>query len=99
MTAFTSNGKTYRKGDDRNDGRTPETAVRTLKRAYSLLKSEKDGGTIGTNVIIIMGDYEEYDFTEYLDSRCTAANASYLLIKRIASISNISESSQAALVI
>lgn len=77
VNAFTSNGKTYRKGDDRNDGRTPETAVRTLKRAYSLLKSEKEGGSIGTNVIIIMGDYEEYDFTEYLDSRCTAANASY----------------------
>ncbi len=77
VNTYTSNGKTYKVGNDRNDGRTPETAVRTLKRAYELISSTDKGGSIGKNVIIVMGAYEEYDFTEYLDSHCTMANAAY----------------------
>ena len=77
VNTYTSNGRIYKKGDDRNNGLTPETAVRTLKRAYELLTPEENGGSIGTNIIIVMGEYEEYDFTEYIDSHCTQHNASY----------------------
>ena len=77
VNEFTEDGRSYRMGDDRLKGETPETAVRTLKRAYELLKTPEQGGSIGSNVIVIMGDYEEYDFTEYLDSRCTQVNAAY----------------------
>ena len=74
---FTTDSKTYKVGDDRNDGLTPETAVKTLKRAYQLLAPADKGGTVGKNVIVIMGEYGGYDFTEYMDSRCTTKNPNY----------------------
>lgn len=49
---------TYNSGNDSNDGLTPESAVRTLKKAYTLLKSDKIGG----NLIVIMGDYDQNAF-------------------------------------
>ena len=78
-SAYTTNSKTYAPGRDDNDGLTPETAVKTLKRAYQLLKSEAEGGSIGTNVIIIMGSYEDFDCTEFYDNRCTTRNPNYFL--------------------
>jgi len=74
---YTNDGQIYKKGDDKNDGLTPATAVRTLKRAYQLLASAEKGGSVGKNVIVIMGDYGDYDFTEYLDSHCKNPNPSY----------------------
>lgn len=53
-TATTANGNkiSYNKGDDSNDGQTPETAVRTWKGAYS--KLEKNGSW-DDNTIVLMG--------------------------------------------
>ncbi len=59
---YSATGKKYKQGDDNNDGLTPETAVRTLKKAYELIKPAKQGGSIETNVIVIMGDYTENAF-------------------------------------
>lgn len=83
---YTLDGESYKKGSDGNDGLTPESAVRTLKRAYELLTSSHDGGSIGKNVIIIMGDYGDYDFTEYMDSKCTRRNPNYFVKDRPALI-------------
>ncbi len=83
---YTLNGESFKKGSDGNDGLTPETAVRTLKRAYELLSSPYDGGSVGKNVIIIMGDYGDYDFTEYLDNKCTRRNPDYFVKDRPALI-------------
>ena len=78
-STYTTNNKTYAPGRDENDGLTPATAVKTLKRAYQLLKSEAEGGSIGTNVIIIMGAYDDFDCTEFYDNRCTSRNPNYFL--------------------
>lgn len=72
---YSIDGKSYAKGNDANDGRTPETAVRTLRRAYELLKPANMGGTTANNVIVIMGDYAENAFTETLDKKRTKRNS------------------------
>ena len=71
---YTLDNQTYPIGNDLNDGLTPETAVKTLKKAYELLDPT---GNIGKNVIIVMGDYGDHDFTEFLDNRCTRRNPKY----------------------
>ena len=76
-TTYTTDNKTYPVGNDKNDGLTPETAVRTLQRAYELLTPTDKGGNLGTNVIIIMGEYNDYNFTEFMDNRCTRRNPDY----------------------
>lgn len=74
---YTTDGKTYAIGNDSNDGLTPATAVRTLKRAYELLRTKQQGGTMGSNILIIMGDYADHNFAEYLDQICTRRNPDY----------------------
>ena len=48
----------YSNGNNNRDGFTPETAVKTLPTAYSKLDS---GGSISTNVIVIIGNYTTRD--------------------------------------
>lgn len=48
----------YSSGNNNRDGFTPETAVKTLPTAYSKLDS---GGTISSNIIVIMGNYTTQD--------------------------------------
>lgn len=61
---YTTDGRTYPAGDDANDGKTPATAVRTLKRAYELLPNLVKGGNVAANVIVIMGRYNENVFAK-----------------------------------
>lgn len=73
---YTIDGKaTYKVGDDKNDGRSPETAIKTLKRAYELLQSAQ----IGNNIIVIMGDYDQNVFNTHSDSNYAVANPSYFV--------------------
>lgn len=46
------NGVTYPAGDNANDGKTPQTPVRTWQKAYSLLR---DDFSWDDNVIVLMG--------------------------------------------
>lgn len=46
----------------RERGWTPETAVKTIDHANSLLKSADDGGTWDNNIIVIMGTLNPNDF-------------------------------------
>lgn len=70
---YTIDGKTsYAKGNDSNDGLSPEKAVLTLKKAYELLKSEKSGG----NMIVIMGDYTQKVFNTHFNDN---TNPSYFI--------------------
>ena len=48
----------YNNGNNNRDGYTPQTAVQTLPTAYSKLDS---GGSISTNVIVIIGNYTTRD--------------------------------------
>ena len=66
---------TYPAGDDMNDGKSPEKAVSSLKKAYSLLKSDK----MGENLIVIMGDYNEEVFNKFEDENYTAPNRKYFV--------------------
>lgn len=71
---YTIDGKTtYSIGDDNNDGLSPEKAVKTLKRAYELLKSNQ----MGNNMIVIMGDYDQNVFNTNSDSQYKVANVEY----------------------
>lgn len=74
---YTLDGKSYAVGNDVNNGQTPETAVRTLRRAYDLLRTKQQGGTMSSNIIVIMGDYADHNFSEYLDNECTRRNPGY----------------------
>ncbi len=74
---YTLNGQEYAEGNDANDGKTPETAVKTLRRAYELLKSEADGGNYWNNMIVIMGDYDEAVFNTHHDQYQEHRNANY----------------------
>ncbi len=80
---YTLDNQQYNVGNDLNDGLTPETPVKTLKKAYELLDPM---GNIGSNVIVIMGEYADHDFTEFLDNRCTRRNPSYFVKDRPALI-------------
>lgn len=76
---YTFDGKSsYAIGDDANDGSTPETAVRTLQRAIDLLPSEKEGGSMASNVIVIMGDYNDNVLASFLDQKGTVPNPNVL---------------------
>lgn len=76
---YTIDGKTaYPEGDDTNDGTSPEQALRTLKRAYDLLESQEEGGTVANNIIVIMGDYDRDMWAMYLDDACTIPNPDML---------------------
>lgn len=76
---YTVDGKTaYPEGNDNNDGTTPEKALRTLQRAYDLLQSEEEGGTVAGNVIVIMGDYNRDMWAMYSDDACTIPNPDML---------------------
>lgn len=48
----------YNNGNNNRDGLTPETAVKTLPTGYSKLD---EGGTISTNIIVIIGNYTTQD--------------------------------------
>lgn len=85
-STYSEKGMPYKAGNDRNNGLTPQTAVRTLRRAYELLKTKEQGGTVGNNIIVIMGDYADFCFTEYLDSKCTRPNPDYFVKDRPATI-------------
>ena len=64
IARYTFDGKTaYPVGNDANDGTAPETAVRTLQRAIELLPEASAGGSVATNVIVIMGRYDEADMS------------------------------------
>lgn len=56
-----TNGKDNAVGS-RERGWTPETAVKTIDHANSLLKSADDGGTWDNNIIVIMGTLNPTDF-------------------------------------
>lgn len=64
----------YPIGDDANDGTTPETAVRTLQRAIDLLPTEQEGGSLASNLIVIMGDYTDNVLSAYTDQLGTIPN-------------------------
>lgn len=71
---YTIDGKTsYAIGNDNNDGLTPQTAVKTLKRAYELLSAEEIGG----NLIVIMGEYNQNVFNTHTDGSLKIANTDY----------------------
>lgn len=74
---YTNDGKSYAMGNDANDGKTPETAVRTLRRAYELLRPANIGGTPANNVIVIMGDYKDNALSMHLDYKQIKANPNY----------------------
>lgn len=74
---YTTDGRTYPAGNDDNDGRSPETAVRTLRRAYQLLADRQQGGTMASNIIVIMGDYDEEVFNRYTDRNSRKKNAKW----------------------
>lgn len=48
----------YNNGNNNRDGFTPQTAVKTLPTAYSKIDS---GGSISTNIIVIIGNYTTID--------------------------------------
>ena len=48
----------YTSGNDSRDGLTPETAVKTLTKGYAKLKT---GGTISSNIIVLIGNYTQRD--------------------------------------
>lgn len=76
---YTIDGKTaYPEGNDNNDGTSPEQALRTLQRAYDMLASEEEGGTVASNVIVIMGDYDRDTWAMYTDDDCTIPNPDML---------------------
>lgn len=75
IARYTFDGKTaYPRGNDSNDGSTPETAVRTLQRAIDLLPSVKEGGSLASNVIVIMGDYSDNVLAKFGDQKGTTDN-------------------------
>ncbi len=47
----------YSSGADSNDGFTPLTAVKTMYKAYQMIKAQNDGGTIDRNKIVLIGTY------------------------------------------
>lgn len=63
----------YNSGNDNNDGYTPETAVKTLSKAYQKLSST---GTRNENIIVMMGNYSSTDYfnsttrSEYAKNAC-----------------------------
>jgi len=61
-TSYRINNTTYT-GNNNNSGNSPESAVKTLERAYQLLNGS---GTVESNVIVVMGNYTA---TDYLDVR------------------------------
>lgn len=72
---YTFDGKTaYPEGNDSNDGSAPGKAVKTLRRAMELVTPAKNGGTVASNVIVIMGDYDQNDLAQYIDSEANEAN-------------------------
>lgn len=85
---YTNDNKVYPQGHDSNDGLSPESAVKTLKRAYELLDMN---GSVGSNVIIIMGEYADFDFTEFYDNRCTRRNPNFFVKDRPALITGRSK--------
>ena len=52
----------YRSGNDRNDGYSPDSPVKTLSTAYKKLR---DNGTRNSNIIVIMGDYSSNSIYNY----------------------------------
>lgn len=76
---YTTNGKSYPIGDDSNDGKTPETAIRTIKRAFDILRQAPDHAKMANNVIVIMGNYDENVVSLYLDADRKIANPNYSL--------------------
>lgn len=75
IARYTFDGTTaYPAGDDSNDGSSPEKAVRTLQRAIDLLPAPEQGGSLASNVIVIMGDYTDNVFPSYLDQLATQPN-------------------------
>lgn len=64
---------TYPAGNDSNDGLSPEKAVRTMKKAYQLIKSSQ----IGNNIIVIMGDYDQNIFNVFTDEQYKENNPDY----------------------
>lgn len=86
---YTHNGKEYAAGDDANDGKSPETAVRTLRRAYELLKTEAEGGTYWNNMIVIMGDYDEAVFNTHHDEYQKSVNPNYFKKDKPATITGL----------
>ena len=57
-----------RRGNNANNGLTPQTPVQTIANAYSKLPS---AGTVNSNIIVIMGNYTD---TAYLNTAGTFAN-------------------------
>ena len=66
---------TYDKGDDSNDGLSPEKAVRTMKQAYQLLSSS----VIGNNIIVVMGDYDQNVFNVHNDNQNDISNSEFFV--------------------
>lgn len=89
---YTANGRSYPKGNDDNDGKTPETAVRTLKKAYELLRTEQQGGTAENNIVVIMGSYTDHVFPRYLDANKQIANPDFFEKDRPATITGSMDS-------
>lgn len=53
-TGYSRNGAGV--GNDTNDGRSPQTPVKTIDKANSLLTTPQNGGTWDNNIIVVMGE-------------------------------------------
>lgn len=62
----------YSRGSNNNDGFTPETAVETMSEAYSKLGSN---GTRNENVIVVIGNYNNFTFFNSATGTTYAKNA------------------------
>lgn len=73
-TGYTAEGgaaiKTYNTASDANDGRTPETAVRSFERAYEVL-GQRASQSMYDNVIVLMGEASTAYFAFSGSSRST----------------------------
>lgn len=60
----------YDGGSDSDDGKTPETAVRTIETAYGKLDSQAERNE---NIIVIMGTYSDRNYFNYDDESGNAS--------------------------
>ena len=83
---YSFDGTAYPAGNDANDGSAPEKAVRTLRRAYELLTPASEGADAWSNIVVIMGDYDQDIFNTHLDEQQRQPNPEWFLKDRPATI-------------
>ncbi|MBE6564774.1 MAG: hypothetical protein E7655_05845 [Ruminococcaceae bacterium] len=63
-------------GDDSNNGKTAETALKSLNGAMNKLRALKDGGTIYNNHVVILGEYTSSNGGQVMKNPCTITGIS-----------------------